>query len=230
KDTKSADFQQKVAPYYNDLDGAKENKGDTIKSDDADKISQLEVLKIQAQNCRECDLGYERLNCVFGSGNPNAQLMFVGEGPGFKEDHEGLPFIGRAGELLTKIIEAMGYKREQVYITNIVKCHPMKDPTNPQSRSNDRPPTPEESACCKKFLDQQIEIIQPKIIVALGAPSAKLLLQTQEPISALRGKFFSYKNISLMPTYHPAALLRNPSLKKDVWKDMQAVMKFLQTK
>lgn len=184
----------------------------------------LEDLKNQIVNCKKCDLGKYRLNAVCGSGDAYADIMFVGEGPGFQEDHKGQPFIGRAGDLLTKIIVAMGFTRETVYIANIVKCHPMKNPQEPESKGNDRPPTQEEMQVCQPYLDEQIKIIQPKVIVTLGASSTRALLNTDDVISSLRGKFTSYLGIPVMPTYHPAALLRNPKLKKDVWIDMQKVM------
>lgn len=190
----------------------------------------LEDLKKQICDCKKCDLGKHRLNAVCGSGDPYANIMFVGEGPGFQEDHEGQPFIGRAGDLLTKIIEAMGYKREKVYIANIVKCHPMKNPENPELKGNDRPPTPEEMQTCQPYLDEQIKIISPKVIITLGASSTRALLKTDDVISSLRGNFAEYMGIPLMPTYHPAALLRNPKLKKDVWHDMQKVMALLNKK
>ena len=195
--------------------------------DSQSPAQRLEALKKKLDSCKKCALGHGRLNCVFGEGSAEADLMFVGEGPGFDEDHKGLPFIGRAGQLLTKIIEAMGKTRESVYIANIVKCHPMQDPSDPEKRGNDRPPTPEEMESCKPFLDMQIEIIKPKIIVTLGASSTKGLLKNEESISAIRGNFKEYNGIKLMPTYHPAALLRNPSLKKAVWEDMKQVMKHL---
>ena len=190
----------------------------------------LEDLKNQIVNCKKCELGKYRLNAVCGSGNPYANIMFIGEGPGFQEDHEGKPFIGRAGDLLTKIIEAMGYKRENVYIANIVKCHPMKNPENPELKGNDRPPTIEEMQICQPYLDEQIKIISPKVIITLGASSTRALLKTDDVISSLRGKFTEYMGIPLMPTYHPAALLRNPKLKKDVWLDMQKVMALVNKK
>ncbi|MDR1695369.1 MAG: uracil-DNA glycosylase [Endomicrobium sp.] len=193
----------------------------------SDKL--LRSLKDETSKCGKCPLGASRLTCVFGEGSPNADLMFVGEGPGYEEDHKGLPFIGRAGQLLTKIIEAMGFTRETVYIANIVKCHPMKDPSDPEKRSNDRPPSFEEMETCRTYLDRQIEIIKPKIIVTLGASSTKGLLKTEESISLIRGTFKEYNGIKLLPTYHPAALLRNPNLKKDVWADMKKVMTYLKT-
>ena len=190
----------------------------------------LEDLKNKISACKKCELGKHRLNAVCGSGDPYANIMFVGEGPGFQEDHEGQPFIGRAGDLLTKIIEAMGYKRETVYIANIVKCHPMKNPENPELKGNDRPPTPEEMQTCQPYLDEQIKIISPKVIVTLGASSTRALLKTDDVISNLRGNFTKYNGIPLMPTYHPAALLRNPKLKRDVWHDMQKVMALVNKK
>lgn len=195
----------------------------------AGPAQELEALKKETDKCRKCPLGDSRLNCVFGAGAADAELIFVGEGPGFDEDHKGEPFIGKAGQLLTKIIEAMGHTRDTVYIANIVKCHPMKDPSNPELRSNDRPPTQQEMDTCRHYLDRQLEIIQPKIIVTLGSSSTKGLLNSEESISAIRGSVREYKGIKLMPTYHPAALLRNPNLKKSVWDDMKKVMKFLKT-
>lgn len=192
-------------------------------------LEKIEALKKKADKCKKCSLGESRLKCVFGTGAADADLMFVGEGPGYDEDHKGEPFVGRAGQLLTKIIEAMGQTRESVYIANIVKCHPMKDPSDPEKRANDRPPTPEEMDACRPYLDMQLEIIKPKIIVTLGASSTKGLLKTEESISTIRGSVREYKGIKLMPTYHPAALLRNPSLKKFVWDDMKRVMNFLKT-
>ncbi|MDR3244634.1 MAG: uracil-DNA glycosylase [Elusimicrobiota bacterium] len=209
---------------------------------DPQSIPQLEALKDQLKNCRQCPLGEHRLNCVFGVGNPNADLMFIGEGPGYEEDHQGIPFIGKAGQLLTKVIEAMGLTRDSVYIANVVKCHPMKDPLDPQKRANDRPPTTLEIQTCQKYLDMQIDIIKPKVIAALGASALKALLPDEkESISRLRGNFKEYRNIPLMPTYHPSFLLRNgysfdnktsdspalKQLKKDYWQDMKKIMNFL---
>jgi DNA polymerase len=190
---------------------------------------ELDKLRQKVNSCKKCPLGKSRLNAVFGIGCPNANLMFVGEGPGYDEDHGGEPFVGKSGQLLTKIIEAMGQTRETVYIANIVKCHPMIDPASPQKRVNDRPPTLEEMSVCKNYLDMQFEIIKPKIIVTLGASSTKGLLNNQEPISKIRGLIREYKGIKLMPTYHPAALLRNSNLKKIVWEDMKKIMHFLDT-
>jgi len=168
--------------------------------------------------CRLCPLGKTRHNLVFGDGNPQAKVVFVGEAPGADEDEQGLPFVGRAGQLLTKIIEAMGLSRQDVYICNILKCRP------PQNRN----PLPEEILACEPFLKKQLKIISPRIICALGTFAAKTLLKTEVPISILRGRFHSYEGIKLMPTYHPAYLLRNPSAKKLVWEDVQLIMKELQ--
>lgn len=192
------------------------------KSDNA-----LEAFRKEICGCTRCPLGKSRINFVFGVGNPKARLMFVGEGPGFAEDHKGEPFIGRAGQLLNKIIEAIGMLRSDVYIANIVKCHPMKDPSDPELRGNDRPPTPEEMACCMPYLERQIEIIKPAVICTLGTTASQGLLGVDTGISKLRGNFFDYKQCKLMPTYHPAALLRNPALKRDVWEDMKQIKSLL---
>jgi DNA polymerase len=218
------------------------NKNDNLVADDLqiserkfsssevlDSKEKLNKLKEKVLSCKKCSLGKTRLNAVFGTGAADADLMFIGEGPGYDEDHKGEPFIGRAGQLLTRIIEAMKQSRKTVYIANIVKCHPMIDPSDPQKRANDRPPTLEEMEICRFYLDLQLEIIKPKIIVTLGASSTKGLLNNEEPISKIRGRVREYRGIKLIPTYHPAALLRNPSLKKLVWEDMKKVMYFLDT-
>lgn len=176
--------------------------------------SALEALEMEVLSCKMCGLCTGRNNVVFGTGNPNTKLMFIGEGPGYEEDIQGLPFVGRAGQLLTKIIEAMGLKRRDVYITNVVKCRP------PQNRN----PLPTEVLACEEHLIRQIDIIKPKMICALGKISAQTLLKTQEPISKLRGKFYTYRGIRLMPTFHPAYLLRNPDDKKLVWHDAKKIM------
>lgn len=178
----------------------------------------LAALRTDMADCNLCSLGKTRKNLVFGVGNPYAKLVFVGEAPGADEDEQGLPFVGRAGQLLTKIIEAMGLKRNEVYICNILKCRP------PQNRN----PLPNEIAVCEPYLKQQLKILSPQIICALGTFAAKALLKTEVPISILRGRFHSYEGIKLMPTYHPAYLLRNPSAKKTVWEDVQLIMKELQ--
>lgn len=176
----------------------------------------LDGIRSLMGNCRRCGLCEGRKTIVFGQGAAQAQLLFVGEGPGADEDAQGIPFVGRAGILLTKIIEAMGYRREEVYIANIVKCRP---PGN-------RTPTPEEVEHCTPFLLAQIKAIQPKVIVALGSTATLFLLNAHGPISGMRGKFhpFHYnEDIPVMPTYHPAYLLRNPSAKKLVWDDVKMV-------
>ena len=168
--------------------------------------------------CTRCKLHtLGRTQVVFGVGNPQADLMFVGEAPGADEDIQGEPFVGRAGQLLTKIIEAIGMRREDVYIANVIKCRP---PGN-------RNPEPDEVAQCEPFLFQQIDSIKPKVIVALGKFAAQCLLRTTEPITRIRGKEFKYRDAILMPTYHPAYLLRNPSAKREVWEDMKRVRAIL---
>ena len=173
----------------------------------------LEQIREELGDCTRCRLCEGRKNIVFGVGNPNAQLMFIGEGPGRDEDIQGEPFVGRAGQLLTKIIEAMGMKRSDVYIGNVIKCRP------PENRT----PLPDEIATCIPFLHQQIDSIRPKAIVCLGAVAYKSLLQTEAPISRMRGQWQEYKGIKVMPTYHPAFLLRNPDAKRLVWEDMKKV-------
>ena len=179
--------------------------------------SNLEKVRTDLGDCRRCPLHRTRRRLVFGEGNPQAELVFVGEAPGADEDVQGLPFVGRAGQLLTKIIEAMGLKREAVYICNILKCRP------PQNRN----PEPDEIVSCEPFLIRQLEAIRPRVICALGTFAAQALLKSEAPISVLRGRFHSYQGIPLMPTYHPAYLLRNPGAKKQVWEDVQRVMKEL---
>ena len=183
----------------------------------------FEDVRHTVEQCRKCPLGHVRLKAVFGIGNPHAQLMFVGEGPGYEEDHQGEPFVGPAGRLLDAMIKAIGMSRESVYIANIVKCHPMIDALHPDQRNNDRPPTPEEVNACLPYLDQQIELIKPLVICSLGASATKALLRTTEGITQLRGQSFSYRGIALIPTYHPSALLRNPSLKRQSWEDLKKV-------
>lgn len=181
------------------------------------KAQRLLALKKAVLVCRKCGLCKGRKNVVFGSGNPEADLMFVGEAPGYEEDVQGEPFVGRAGQLLTKIIESIGLKREQVYIANVLKCRP------PENRS----PRGEEIVLCFPHLAKQIEIIQPKIICALGTFAAQTLLNTKEPIGMLRGKLYDYKGIKLLATYHPAYLLRNPNDKAKTWDDMKKIRDIL---
>ena len=181
------------------------------------KTMTLEEIREEIGDCTRCQLHEGRTNLVFGDGNTKARLMFVGEGPGRDEDMQGKPFVGRSGKLLTKIIEAMGLKREDVYIANVVKCRP----------PNNRTPEQSEMDTCEQFLFKQIRFIKPEVIVCLGATAAKSILKTKASLGSLRGKFHSYSGSKLMVSYHPAALLRNPNFKKPAWEDMQVVMKEL---
>lgn len=180
------------------------------------KAELLEQLYSKYKNCKKCPLcSLGKIQIVFGKGNPETKLMFVGEGPGRDEDLQGIPFVGRSGKLLTKIIEAMGLKREEIFISNVVKCRP----------PNNRAPLPNESETCKSsLLLKEIEIIKPEIICTLGASAAQALLGTQIRISRARGNFFKFNDSLVMPTFHPAYLLRNPRAKKDVWEDMKKIM------
>jgi uracil-DNA glycosylase family 4 len=180
------------------------------------KQEQLDALKQRYTKCQKCPLaGQGRKQVVFGSGNPESPLMFVGEGPGKDEDAQGLPFVGRAGQLLTKIIEAMGMTRDQVYISNVVKCRP------PENRI----PLPQESTTCKDILlFKEIDIIQPKIICTLGATATQALLGEDAKITKSRGLFFAWRGTLVLPTYHPAYLLRNPAEKRTVWEDMKKIV------
>ena len=172
------------------------------------------------EQCTRCKLHtMGRRQVVFGVGNPDADLMFVGEAPGADEDIQGIPFVGRAGQLLTKIIEAIGLTRDQVYIANVIKCRP---PGN-------RNPEPDEVETCEPFLFQQIDVVRPKVIVALGTFAAKTLLRTQDPISRLRGRIYDFRGAKLIPTFHPAFLLRSPDRKRDVWEDMKKARALLNT-
>lgn len=165
-------------------------------------------------DCTRCKLhALGRRQIVFGVGSPNAELMFVGEAPGHDEDVQGVPFVGRAGQLLTRIIESIGLRREDVYIANVIKCRP------PENRN----PDPDEVRTCEPFLFAQIDAIKPKVIVALGTFAARTLLRTEDPISRLRGKIYDYRGAKLIPTFHPAFLLRSPDRKRDVWEDMKKV-------
>ena len=177
----------------------------------------LELIREDLGECTRCRLHKQRNKIVFGAGNPRAEIVFVGEGPGHDEDMQGLPFVGRAGKLLTQMIEAMGLRREDVYIANVVKCRP---PDN-------RKPEDDEVATCSPFLYRQLDAIAPKAIVCLGGVAAQALLKTKDPISRFRGNWFDYRGTKLLPTYHPAYLLRNPAAKGEVWKDLQKVMEFL---
>ena len=194
----------------------------------------FDSLREQVEACRKCPLGGQRLRSVFGVGDPKAKVLFVGEGPGFQEDRQGEPFVGKAGQLLDKILASIGLSRQTVYIANIVKCHPMINPADPDARGNDRPPTPEEIAACRPYLDSQIHLIAPKVIVTLGSVATKTLLGEDVSITKVRGLWREYRvpgdglTARLLPTFHPAALLRNPELKRDVWTDMKNLKKALE--
>lgn len=177
----------------------------------------LAALRNEIGDCTRCKLAGGRTKLVYGTGSPTAELMFIGEAPGYDEDRQGEPFVGKAGQLLTRMIEAMGYKRGDVYIANVLKCRP------PQNRN----PEPDEIATCKPFLKRQIEIIAPRAIVCLGNFAAQTLLNTERKISTLRGQFRDYEGIPLMATYHPAFLLRSPDMKKPVWEDLKKVINLL---
>jgi uracil-DNA glycosylase family 4 len=183
----------------------------------ADPAAELKVLRDDLGECTRCRLHEGRTHLVFGTGNPQARLMFVGEAPGQDEDEQGLPFVGRAGQLLTKMIEAMGLRRDDVYIANVLKCRP---PGN-------RPPKPDEVATCGPFLRKQIAAIKPEVLCTLGSFAAQAVLRQEDKISAMRGKFFSIDGVTVMPTYHPAYLLRNPAEKRTVWEDLQKIMAVL---
>jgi DNA polymerase len=176
-------------------------------------LMSLEIIQDEIGDCRRCKLAPTRTNIVFGSGNPTADLVFVGEAPGFDEDQQGLPFVGRAGQLLTKIIESIGLKREEVYICNVLKCRP------PENRN----PEPDEVASCKPFMLRQLQAIRPKIVCCLGTFAAQTVLQTAAPISRLRGKFHDIDGMRIIATFHPAYLLRSPEKKREVWEDMKQI-------
>jgi len=193
--------------------------GDVSLFDPSERVENdsLERIREDLGECTRCRLSKQRNKIVFGAGNPRAELVFVGEGPGRDEDAQGLPFVGRAGKLLTQMIEAMGLRREDVYICNVVKCRP------PENRK----PENDEVATCSPYLFRQLDVIQPKAIVCLGATAAQALLKTVDSISRFRGTWFDYRGTKLMATYHPAYLLRNPAAKGEVWKDLQKVMAHL---
>lgn len=183
----------------------------------ADAAQRLQQLAEVARACRNCRLHQTRTQVVFGVGDPAASLVFVGEAPGYEEDRRGEPFVGPAGELLTRIIEAIGLRREQVYILNVVKCRP------PHNRN----PLPDEIAACRPLLEAQLACLRPRVICALGTFAAQTLLRTDEKITRLRGRFHSLGEVKVMPTYHPAYLLRNPQAKRAVWHDMQYIQREL---
>ena len=177
----------------------------------------LKQLRDEIGDCHRCQLSEGRSNIVFGEGNPDADLVFVGEAPGREEDIKGEPFVGKAGQLLTRIITAMGLNREDVYICNVIKCRP----------PHNRDPLPSEIEMCEPFLKGQLDIIRPRVICALGSFASQTLLKSEVRISRLRGQFRDYHGVPLMPTYHPSFLLRNPHAKREVWEDIQLVMELL---
>ena len=183
----------------------------------AERGAALQLIRDEIGDCTRCALHAGRNKLVFADGDPNARLMFVGEGPGADEDAQGLPFVGRAGQLLNNMIAAMGLKRDQVYIANVVKCRP---PGN-------RTPEPDEANTCSQFLFRQIDVVRPKVLVALGATAATYLLGTRQPLAGLRGRVHSVRGTKLIVTYHPAYLLRDPRQKKEAWADLQIAMKEL---
>jgi uracil-DNA glycosylase family 4 len=182
-----------------------------------DRVAALQLIREEIGDCTRCALHKGRNKIVFGDGDPEARLLFVGEGPGADEDAQGVPFVGRAGQLLNNMIGAMGLKREQVYIANVVKCRP------PQNRA----PEPDEANTCSPFLFQQIDAIRPEVIVALGATAATYLMGQRQPLAGLRGRVHSFRGSKLIVTYHPAFLLRDPRQKKEAWADLQIAMREL---
>lgn len=198
---------------YSHLDIPKATAQSSIVEDSESKTL-LDELRAVAVVCVKCKLSKSRTQVVYGVGNPNADLMFIGEAPGHDEDVKGEPFVGRAGQLLTDIIKAMKLTRDDVYIANVIKCRP------PENRN----PEPDELEACRPYIRRQVEIIQPKVIVTLGKFALQSLTEKAYGISAVRGKWLEYEGVRVMPTYHPAYLLRTPSAKKDVWADMKLVM------
>jgi len=221
-----------------------------------DKSVALKALYDKYKECVRCPLGPTRIKIVFGVGNPNSEVLFIGEGPGYEEDRRGEPFVGKSGQLLDKMMAAIGLSRQSnAYIANIVKCHPMTNPKTPDARGNDRPPTPEEVLTCSPILLQQIAIMKPRAIMTLGSPSTKMILHTKDAITGLRGKMVSFdvdyfypeitemaelkinsktrevlRQTKVIPTYHPAALLRNSNLKPEAWIDLKILRDLLKAK
>jgi DNA polymerase len=191
--------------------------GEKVKKIFPSKFPTLEAIRRELGDCKRCKLHRTRRTIVFGEGNEKAKLMFIGEGPGYDEDVQGRPFVGKAGQLLTKIIQSIHFERQEVYIANIIKCRP------PQNRN----PEPDEIKSCSPFLMKQIQAIEPKIICALGTFAAQTLLQTDAKITSLRGRTFDLEGIKVLPTYHPAFLLRNPDKKREVWEDMKQIAEWL---
>jgi uracil-DNA glycosylase len=214
-----ADLAAAARDATQQADGTGQPELAAVPGDAPARAAALAALAEVVAPCRRCRLCEGRNKTVFGSGDPDADLMFIGEGPGAEEDRQGLPFVGRAGELLTRIIEAIDMTRQQVYIANIVKCRP---PGN-------RDPQPDEVTACRPYLEKQIALVQPRFLVALGRIAAQTLLGTDMPIGRMRGQWFQVFGVPTMVTYHPAALLRNPALKRPTWEDMQQVRDRLRT-
>ena len=215
--TREAETSTAVFPPFDSPDSTRFTGRVELAQGNADSLDLIRSdIGADCRRCKLCTLG--RSQVVFGVGNPRARLMFVGEAPGEEEDKRGEPFVGKAGQLLTKIIEAIGLAREQVYIANVIKCRP---PGN-------RNPEADEVEQCEPFLFRQIEVIRPRVIVPLGKFAAQSLLKTMDPITRLRGRQFDYRGAVLIPTFHPAYLLRNPSAKREVWEDMKKVRSILQ--
>jgi uracil-DNA glycosylase len=210
---------QAPASFDARLPGGRVSAAGPLSGEAAERASELAALSAAAAGCTRCRLSEGRTKVVFGTGNPAAELMFVGEGPGAEEDRQGLPFVGAAGELLNRIIQAIEKTRDEVYIANVVKCRP---PGN-------RDPQPDEVAACRGYLDKQIALVRPRVLVALGRVAAQTLLGNASPIGRMRGQWFKVQGIPTMVTYHPAALLRNPALKRPTWEDMQQVRDFLRS-
>ena len=207
----------KVAPPQPRDDRRDDGRPATFSRSSAEALA---AVRTDIGDCTRCKLhAMGRRQIVFGVGNPDADLMFVGEAPGGDEDIQGIPFVGRAGQLLTDIIKAMQLSRAQVYIANVIKCRP------PENRN----PEPDELDECRPYIKRQVELIKPKVIVALGTFAARTLLRTLDPISRLRGRVYDYRGAKLIPTFHPAYLLRNPSSKREVWEDMKVVRRLLQS-
>jgi len=203
----------------------------------AGKPTRRGSLETAIQACRRCPLGSYRIQAVPGTGPLSARVMFVDSGPGLKDDVHGNPLSGTAGKLFDKILISIGLSRETVFITNVVKCRPMSDPSQPQALGNDRPPAPEELAACRRFLDEQIRLVRPKCIVTLGSVPTKVLLGSRFEISKVRGRWNTYRvpgkkrlSVRVLPTWHPVVLLRVPELKKDVWTDMKSLREALSSK
>jgi DNA polymerase len=209
----AADAASPAGPAAPTAPGAAPAPIASVPADAAERAAALAALAREAGACERCRLSRGRSHVVFGTGDPNADLMFIGEGPGAEEDRQGLPFVGPAGELLNKIIQAIGLTRERVYIANVVKCRP---PGN-------RDPQPDEAAACRPFLERQIDLVQPEVIVALGRVAAQALLGTDQPLGRMRGRWTTVRGVPTMVTYHPAALLRNAAWKRPTWEDMQLV-------